>query len=90
MDECTICQKPVDGGTPTVRLGEKGCIGIQATNINHQCPVEVKAGGTVHIQCWKDFTTLTLLLITELSDLILNSLTLNPSAYFVPHLLNSR
>jgi len=56
MDECTICQKPVDGGTPTVRLGEKGCIGIQAANINHPCPVEVKAGGTVHIQCWKEFT----------------------------------
>ena len=35
MDECTICQKPVDGDTPTARLGEKGCIGIHATNNNH-------------------------------------------------------
>ena len=56
MDECTIGQNPVDGGTPTVRLGEKGCICIQAANINHPCPVEVKAGSTVHIQCRKEFT----------------------------------
>ena len=56
MDECTICQKPVDGDTPTARLGEKGCIGIHATNINHFCPVELKPGDTVHIQCWKYFT----------------------------------
>jgi len=51
-----VYEKPVDGGTPTVRLGEKGCIGIHAANINHPCPVEVKAGDTVHIQCRKYFT----------------------------------
>ena len=56
MDECTICQKPIDGGTPTVRLGEKGCMGIHTTNINHTSPVEVKPGDTVHIQYRKDFT----------------------------------
>ena len=35
MDTGTICQNPVDDGTPTVRLGEKGCMRIHATNNNH-------------------------------------------------------
>ncbi|CAG2194864.1 unnamed protein product [Mytilus edulis] len=58
MDNCIFCDKLLENGEQTVKLGKKGCDNINKISSDRQQDITTVPGLTVHHDCRRDFINL--------------------------------
>ncbi|CAC5377770.1 unnamed protein product [Mytilus coruscus] len=58
IDNCIFCEKLLENGEPTVKLGKKGCDNINKISSDRQKEILTVPGQTVHHDCRRDFINL--------------------------------
>ncbi|CAG2218591.1 unnamed protein product [Mytilus edulis] len=58
MDSCIFCDKLLENGEPTVKLGKKGCDNINKISSDRHKEIFTAPGQTVHHDCRRDFINL--------------------------------
>lgn len=54
-DCCVLCKQTLGDGTPTVKLREKGCNGINAASTSRGDSITTSPGQEVHVICRKKY-----------------------------------